>query len=199
MRASPTRMKGAPVRLAATHRPESQRYRRPMTESMARRLFELVEPVASSPTWRPSRLTRSWRSARPMVWDAYFAGRAAPLGRDVPPTVVHSLFYNFADGEVARHIPRVWDMVTPQAASAAREQGSVAASAADPRRPRRYPRRRPCSRPGHQRWDQRRHRGTGALRRGANAPRARPNRWRGSGTGPTCFASTAATATSPHS
>jgi hypothetical protein len=24
------------------------------------------------------------------------------LGRDVPPEVVHALFYNFADGEVAR-------------------------------------------------------------------------------------------------
>jgi hypothetical protein len=61
------------------------------------------------------------------MWDAYFAGRAAPLGRDVPPEVVHALFYNFADGEVTRHIPRVWDRVTPEAASAARERGSVAA------------------------------------------------------------------------
>jgi hypothetical protein len=41
--------------------------------------------------------------------------------------VIHALFYNFADGEVARHIPGVWDTVTPEAANAAREQGSVAA------------------------------------------------------------------------
>jgi hypothetical protein len=41
--------------------------------------------------------------------------------------VVHAVFYNFADGEVARHIPRVWDTATPEAALAAREQGSVAA------------------------------------------------------------------------
>jgi hypothetical protein len=61
------------------------------------------------------------------VWDAYFAGRAAPLGRDVPAEVVHALFYNFAPGEVARHIPRIWDRVTPEAANAAREHGSVAA------------------------------------------------------------------------
>ena len=45
----------------------------------------------------------------------------------MPAAVIHALFYNFADGEVARHIPRVWDMVTPEAAIAAREQGSVAA------------------------------------------------------------------------
>jgi len=29
-------------------------------------------------------------------WDTYFAGRAAPLGRDVPAGVVHAIFYNFA-------------------------------------------------------------------------------------------------------
>lgn len=61
------------------------------------------------------------------VWDAYFAGRAAPLGRDVPAAVVHATFYSFAPGEVARHIPRVWDLVSPDAVIAAREQGSVAA------------------------------------------------------------------------
>ncbi len=59
-------------------------------------------------------------------WDGYFAGRAAPLGW-VPAEVVHAIFYNFADGEVARHIPRVWDTATPEAALAAREQGSVEA------------------------------------------------------------------------
>jgi hypothetical protein len=59
-------------------------------------------------------------------WDGYFAGRAAPLGR-VPAGVVHAVFYNFADGEVARHIPRVWDTVTPEAALAARQQGAVTA------------------------------------------------------------------------
>ena len=41
--------------------------------------------------------------------------------------MVHAIFYNFADGEVARHIPRVWDTATPEASLAARELGSVAA------------------------------------------------------------------------
>jgi hypothetical protein len=41
--------------------------------------------------------------------------------------VVHAAFYNFADGEVARHIPAVWDTTTPEAAHAARERGCVAA------------------------------------------------------------------------
>ena len=59
-------------------------------------------------------------------WDGYFAGRSAPLGR-VPAEVVHAAFYNFAEGEVARHIPKVWDTTTPEAAHAARERGCVAA------------------------------------------------------------------------
>jgi hypothetical protein len=98
-----------------------------MTNLMARRLFELVEPVAVV-TYMANEPTEAVMAlGLRNVWDAYFAGRAAPLGRDVPPAVVHALFYNFAEGEVARHIPRVWDSVTPEAANAAREKGSVAA------------------------------------------------------------------------
>jgi hypothetical protein len=98
-----------------------------MAGSVGRRLFELVEPIAVVTYMAEEPTEAVMALGLRNVWDAYFAGRAAPLGRDVPPEVVHALFYNFADGEVARHIPRVWDMVTPEAANAAREQGSVAA------------------------------------------------------------------------
>ena len=94
---------------------------------MARRLFELVEPVAVVTYMAEEPTQEVMALGLPGVWDAYFAGRAAPLGRDVPAPVVHALFYNFADGEVARHIPRVWDLITPEAATAARQRGSVAA------------------------------------------------------------------------
>ena len=57
-------------------------------------------------------------------WDTYFAGRAAPLGL-APAEVVDALFYNFAPGEVARHIPKVWRTATPEAALAARQAGCV--------------------------------------------------------------------------
>jgi hypothetical protein len=98
-----------------------------MTNPMARRLFQLVEPVAVV-TYMANEPTEAVMAlGLRNVWDAYFAGRAAPLGRDVPAAVVHALFYNFAEGEVARHIPRVWDTVSPEAANAARERGSVAA------------------------------------------------------------------------
>jgi hypothetical protein len=59
-------------------------------------------------------------------WDTYFAGRAAPLGL-TPAEVVDALFYNFAPGEVARHIPKVWRTTTPDAAIAARRLGCAKA------------------------------------------------------------------------
>lgn len=97
-----------------------------MTE-LARRMFRLVEPIAVV-TYMADEPTDEVRAlGLPGVWDAYFAGRAAPLGRDVPAGVVDALFYNFAVGEVARHIPQVWALVTPEDASAARQRGSVAA------------------------------------------------------------------------
>jgi len=93
---------------------------------VARRLYELTEPITLvnffSPEPNDSMMALGFRN----YWDGYFAGRSAPLGR-VPAEVVHAAFYNFADGEVARHIPRVWDTTTPEAAHAAREQGCVAA------------------------------------------------------------------------
>ncbi len=95
-------------------------------ESTARRMFRLVEPIAVV-TYQADEPTDALMAlGHRNVWDAYFAGRAAPLGL-VPAEVVHALFYNFAEGEAARHIPRVWDTAPPEAAIAAREQGSVAA------------------------------------------------------------------------
>jgi hypothetical protein len=96
------------------------------TESTARRLHRLVETIHLVTYFSDEPTDALMALGHRNVWDAYFAGRAAPLGR-VPAEVVHAIFYNFADGEVARHIPRVWETATPEAALAAREQGSVAA------------------------------------------------------------------------
>ena len=95
-------------------------------EPVPRRMYRLVEPIhlvtyfAHEPT--DALMALGYRN----YWDGYFAGRAAPLGR-VPAEVVHATFYNFADGEASRHIPRVWHTATPEDALAARERGSVAA------------------------------------------------------------------------
>jgi hypothetical protein len=92
----------------------------------ARRLHQLAEPIHLVTYFSAEPTAALMALGLRNYWDGYFAGRAAPLGR-VPAEVVHAAFYNFADGEVARHIPRVWDTTTPEAALAAREQGSVAA------------------------------------------------------------------------
>jgi helix-turn-helix protein len=98
----------------------------PHPEPVARHLYELTEPISLvnffSPEPNDAMAALGFRG----YWDGYFAGRSAPLGR-VPAEVVDAAFYNFADGEVARHIPKVWETTTPEAAHAARQQGCVAA------------------------------------------------------------------------
>jgi len=94
---------------------------------LARRMFELVEPIGVIPYSADEPNEAMFALGFTNYWDLYFAGRAAPLGKSVPAEVVHAIFYNFAPGEVARHIPKVWDVTTPEAAIAARQQGCVAA------------------------------------------------------------------------
>src|SRR4051812_611164 len=94
--------------------------------SMARRMFELVEPIGVIPYSADEPNEAMFALGFSSYWDTYFAGRAAPLGL-VPPEVVDALFYNFAPGEVARHIPGVWRTTTPEAAIAARQTGCVRA------------------------------------------------------------------------
>jgi hypothetical protein len=55
----------------------------------------------------------------------YFASRSAALGR-VPAEVVVSTFYNFAPGLIAKAIPSVWDVTTPEAVLEARYAGADA-------------------------------------------------------------------------
>ncbi|GAA3533092.1 hypothetical protein GCM10022234_32450 [Aeromicrobium panaciterrae] len=89
-------------------------------------MFELTEPIAlvAYQAHEPTETVMANRFTN--YWDAYFAGRAAPLGH-TSADVVHALFYNFADGEVARHIPKVWDSITPDEAITLRQQGCAAA------------------------------------------------------------------------
>jgi hypothetical protein len=90
-------------------------------------MFDLIEPIGVIPYSADEPTEAMFALGFTSYWDTYFAGRAAPLGSSVPAEVVHALFYNFAPGEVARHIPKVWDMTTPEAAIAARQGGCVKA------------------------------------------------------------------------
>ena len=94
--------------------------------AVARRMFELVEPIGVIPYSADEPNEAMFALGFSNYWDLYFAGRAAPLGL-VPAEVVDALFYNFAPGEVARHIPKVWSTATPELAIAARQVGCVKA------------------------------------------------------------------------
>jgi hypothetical protein len=85
-------------------------------------MFELVEPVGLLPYSAEEPNETMFALGFTDYWDTYFAGRAAPLGL-ATAEVVDALFYNFAPGEVARHIPKVWRTTTPEAAIAARQLG----------------------------------------------------------------------------
>ena len=97
----------------------------PHPQSKIHRMFELVEPIATVAF--STVVDQAFRAlGMRNYWDGYFAGRAAPLGM-APAEVVHAVFYNFADGEVARHIPWVWGKITPAEAIDVRERSSAAA------------------------------------------------------------------------
>jgi hypothetical protein len=98
----------------------------PHRPPVARRLHELLEPICLVAFFAPEPPEAMTELGFGNYWDGYFAGRAAPLGH-ASPAVVHAAFYSFAEGEVARHVPSVWDRTTPEAARAARVRGCVAA------------------------------------------------------------------------
>jgi hypothetical protein len=93
---------------------------------MARQMFELVEPIGLIPYSADEPNETMFALGFTDYWDTYFAGRAAPLGL-ATAEVVDALFYNFAPGEVARHIPKVWRVTTPELALAARQVGCTRA------------------------------------------------------------------------
>jgi len=95
-------------------------------QPVARRLFDLTEPISLVNFFSPEPNESMAALGFDNYWDGYFAGRSAPLGR-VPAEVVDAAFYSFAEGEVARHLPKVWERTTPEEAHAARERGCVAA------------------------------------------------------------------------
>ena len=98
----------------------------PHPKPVARRMYDLVEPIGLIPYLADEPNVALEALGLRNYWDTYFAGRAAPLGRDVPAEVVHAVFYNFSQEEVAGHIPRIWEVTTPEKALAAREQGCAA-------------------------------------------------------------------------
>ena len=92
----------------------------------ARAMWTMFEPVHDVTYFVPEALRAFTEAGLRGYWRGYFAGRAAPLG-GARAAVVAASFYNFAPAFVARAVPGVWDLITPQEAIAVREAGAAAA------------------------------------------------------------------------
>jgi hypothetical protein len=93
---------------------------------VARRMWTLFEPVHVVSYFSAEALSAFTDAGLRGFWRGYFAGRAAPLGT-VGAAPVTASFFNFAPPMVARALPGVWDLITPQDALAVRSAGAVAA------------------------------------------------------------------------
>jgi hypothetical protein len=92
----------------------------------ARTMWTLFEPVHAVTYFAPEGRSAFEQAGLRGFWRGYFAGRGAPLGA-VGAAVVTASFFNFAPAFVARAIPGVWDLVTPDKALQIRLDGAVSA------------------------------------------------------------------------
>jgi hypothetical protein len=92
----------------------------------ARSMWTLFEPIHAVIYFAPEARAAFEEAGLRGFWRGYFAGRAAPLGPAGAPVVTAS-FFNFAPAFVARAIPAVWDLITPEGALRTRLAGADAA------------------------------------------------------------------------
>ncbi len=92
----------------------------------ARQMWTLFEPVHVVTYFAAESRSAFQDAGLRGFWRGYFAGRAAPLG-PVGAAPVTASFFNFAPPMVARALPGVWELITPQDALAVRSAGAVAA------------------------------------------------------------------------
>jgi len=94
--------------------------------STARSMWTLFEPIHAVTYFAPEARSAYERVGLRGFWRGYFAGRAAPLGA-AGAAVVAASFFNFAPAFVARAIPGVWELITPDEALRARVAGATSA------------------------------------------------------------------------
>jgi len=92
----------------------------------ARRLWTLVEPFHAIVYFAPEVSSAFEGIGLRGFWRGYFAGRSAPLGA-VGPGVISACFFGFRPDFVARAIPSIWSIATPDQALEARLAGVEAA------------------------------------------------------------------------
>ena len=92
----------------------------------ARSMWTLYEPIHAVTYFAPEARSAYEQAGLRGFWRGYFAGRAAPLG-PASAAVVAASFFNFAPAFVARAIPGVWDLITPDEALRVRMAGATEA------------------------------------------------------------------------
>ncbi|WP_063729140.1 SCO6745 family protein [Streptomyces sp. RTd22] len=90
-----------------------------LPERAVRRCHSVVNPLHSTVYFAPDYANELAALGLEERGAVYFVGRAAAFGR-VGAGTVTATFYNFKHDLVARHIPRAWDVVSPEDALAAR-------------------------------------------------------------------------------
>jgi len=91
---------------------------------MARSMWTLFEPVHAVTYFAAEARSAYEQAGLRGFWRGYFAGRAAPLGA-ASAAVVAASFFNFAPAFVARAIPGVWELITPEEALRVRLAGAA--------------------------------------------------------------------------
>jgi len=94
--------------------------------STARSMWTLFEPIHAVTYFAPEARSAYEQAGLRGFWRGYFAGRSAPLGT-ASATVVTASFFNFAPAFVARAIPGVWELITPEDALQVRVAGATEA------------------------------------------------------------------------
>jgi hypothetical protein len=89
-------------------------------------MWTLFEPIHAVTYFAPEARSAYEQAGLRGFWRGYFAGRAAPLGA-ASAAVVTASFFNFAPAFVARAIPGVWELVTPDEALRIRMAGATQA------------------------------------------------------------------------
>ena len=87
-------------------------------------MWTLFEPIHAVTYFTPEGRSAYEQAGLRGFWRGYFAGRAAPLGA-AGPAVVAASFFNFAPAFVARAIPGVWELITPEEALRVRLAGAA--------------------------------------------------------------------------
>jgi hypothetical protein len=91
--------------------------------ALARDLWARYESVHALVYFHPTVLAALEAVGLRGFWRGYFAQRAAPLG-PVGEAPVRASFYGFAPAMTARALPAVWDLASPAAVLAARQDGA---------------------------------------------------------------------------